>query len=481
MLMRKFGGIALPKFLTVTTASRLSVWRASGIVNLGDELIWNASQGTPPSAVGNTPSFNLVGTTGNTTVTVENSENISQIQFIGGGLINSIDVTQCPNLTYLNTRQNLNLPVIDTSQNPLLNSYWVYQNQMTAVGFDISNNMLLSDIRNYINPLIGYRPYHLYTELTVLQCHTTNLGSINTAPLTKLTNLWVASNGLTSLSVSTLINLTYLSCESNPLTALDVTNNLLLTTLIFNNTDITSINLINNTELLTFNCYATKLTTLDLSTNTKLKTLNIGSISTYTGILDLSNNLDLISLTTINTLLTTLDLSLHTKLTYIEISNCGLSVINVLANLNLGDLRCVTNSFTSLILANLTKIFRLFCNNNIMTYLDLTNTPALTTLRCEVNNLTTLDLSWNPLLSYLHCYSNNIVGLRLNTNPKINVCLVFANNMSASDTDQIYIDLASGNVRSGNLQIRNNRTSASDTARATLVGWGWTFNETYTT
>lgn len=53
--------------------------------------------------------------------------------------------------------------------------------------------------------------------------------------------------------------------------------------------------------------------------------------------------------------------------------------------------------------------------------------------------------------------------------------------MAPAVTDQIYIDLAANGQSNGQLNIRNNRTSASDGARATLVSNGWSFNETYTT
>jgi hypothetical protein len=53
--------------------------------------------------------------------------------------------------------------------------------------------------------------------------------------------------------------------------------------------------------------------------------------------------------------------------------------------------------------------------------------------------------------------------------------------MLASVTDQVYIDLDANGLSNGVLQCRNNRTSASDTARANLITRGWNILDTYTT
>lgn len=122
-----------------------------------------------------------------------------------------------------------------------------------------------------------------------------------------------------------------------------------------------------------------------------------------------------------------------------------------------------------------------YCYSNLLTFLNVSECKLLNALFSHDNLLTSLNVSTNIELRTLLCNSNSIPSLDLSNNVNLNYVQCGDNNMLPIATDQIYIDLASGVGINGTLNIRNNRTSASDTARATLVSRGWTFNESYTT
>lgn len=158
-------------------------------------------------------------------------------------------------------------------------------------------------------------------------------------------------------------------------------------------------------------------------------------------------------------------------LTFLNVSECKL----------LNALFSQDNLLTSLNVSNNTFLEVIFCQSNQLTSIDLSTNTLLQDFYCFSNLLTSLNVSTNIELRTLLCNSNSIPSLDLSNNVNLNYVQCGDNNMLPTATDQIYIDLASGVGINGTLNIRNNRTSASDTARATLVSRGWAFDESYTT
>ena len=116
-----------------------------------------------------------------------------------------------------------------------------------------------------------------------------------------------------------------------------------------------------------------------------------------------------------------------------------------------------------------------------ITNIDVSKATNLEWLILEANNLTTIDVSNNLALTHLTCQSNDLPSIDVSKNINLFYLVVYSNLFTPSATDQIYIDLANNSANNGTLYIKNNRTSASDTARATLVSRGWAFIESYTT
>jgi len=161
--------------------------------------------------------------------------------------------------------------------------------------------------------------------------------------------------------------------------------------------------------------------------------------------------------------------------------NSGIANILVENVEGLTRLGCYQNSLTTLDVSKSTALEYLYIPLNFLTTLDLGINTVLATLSCYENSLTVLDISANTALTLLRCYNNTISVLDVSANTALTELACFGNNQAPSVTDQIFIDLDTNAQINGLLQIRNNRTSASDTARANLITKGWSIYDTYTT
>ena len=115
---------------------------------------------------------------------------------------------------------------------------------------------------------------------------------------------------------------------------------------------------------------------------------------------------------------TSLDLSSNTALTYLDCApNSQLTSLSIGNCTNLETLICYSTGITSLSLSNLSKLKKLSCYNTKLTSLMVTgksnltelnckNCTSLTSLICYNNALTSLDVTGNTALTDLRCYGN---------------------------------------------------------------------------
>jgi len=183
-------------------------------------------------------------------------------------------------------------------------------------------------------------------------------------------------------------------------------------------------------------------------------------------------------------------------------ANTGTVNMNVYDVSNLTIFEYVSGNITAIDVSHATSLSQLNLNANQLTNLDVTKNPHLVSLGFNNSSITTIDLSNNLLLqdfypqycpitslnlslntALINVYADNmaIPSLDISNNINITYLSVQANNMIPSATDQIFIDLDANGKSNGTLTIRNNRTSASDAARANLITKGWTITDTYTT
>ncbi|HUH74491.1 MAG TPA: T9SS type A sorting domain-containing protein [Chitinophagales bacterium] len=132
---------------------------------------------------------------------------------------------------------------------------------------------------NNISDLTGIE---FFKNLSVLECYSNNLTSLDVNMLSKLYHLDCADNQLTSLDVSNLSNLTYLYCYDNQLSNIDVSNLTQLYNLSCGRNQLSNLNVSSLVNLEYLHCDNNKLTTLDAQSPVKLVAL----ICTYNPLLE---------------------------------------------------------------------------------------------------------------------------------------------------------------------------------------------------
>lgn len=91
--------------------------------------------------------------------------------------------------------------------------------------------------------------------------------------------------------------------------------------------------------------------------------------------------------------LTSLDLTQNTELTYLVCYDNNLETIDVSKNTVLGGFSCHTNLITALDVSKNTSLTFLCCSNNILTKLDVSKNTALNNLICHTNSLNQLNMA----------------------------------------------------------------------------------------
>ena len=292
-----------------------------------------------------------------------------------------------------------------------------------------------------------------FTALTVLDCSSCQLGSLDVSKNAALTNLYCNNNQLTVLDISHNTALTYLNCSdnqidtlnassntalqtlvcnNNQLTALDVSKNAALTNLYCNNNQLTVLDISHNTALTYLNCGDNQIDTLNASNNTALQTLvcNNNQIDT----LDVSNNTALTTLYCYSNQITALDLSNNTALTYLSCGFNPMATLDLTHNTALTGLYCAQSQLTSLDLSNNTALTSLETGGNNIISIDISHNTALNWFSCKGNPLTTLDVSHNTALTYLDCsFTNQLSSLDLSQNTLLNTLFCGSNQLTALD------------------------------------------------
>lgn len=181
------------------------------------------------------------------------------------------------------------------------------------------------------------------TSLSYVYLNNNSLTEVNFKGCSSLANLYLCINQIAKINLEDCYNIKEMTASSNQYTTIDVSNRKNLTRLYLpNNVKLESVNVKGCTKLSSltftkgnvasvdlgdcqslskFECYGNKISALDLSKNPKLKTLVITS-GTYTN-----------PITSINVSgckeLESYDFSSYSNLQSLNVSNCGLSTINL--------------------------------------------------------------------------------------------------------------------------------------------------------
>ena len=215
------------------------------------------------------------------------------------------------------------------------------------------------------------------------------------------------SNTFTGLYTHTIkitgVNITLLNCSSNRLTSLDVSNHTALTNLNCSLNQLTDLDVSAHTALTNLNCSINQITDLDVSKNTALTDLDCS----YNRLTSLNLNKMLISVECNWNQLESFDLSNSTALIHLNCSSNQLTNLDVSNNVELIDLDCSTNQLSSLDMSENTAIEVLNCSDNLLTNLDMSHNTMLVYINCGANQLSAEALE--DLFETLH--GNYIYGV----------------------------------------------------------------------
>jgi Leucine-rich repeat (LRR) protein len=189
-----------------------------------------------------------------------------------------------------------------------------------------------------------------FKDLTILNCSSNNLATLDLSKNTNLTELSIPSNKLTNLDLSKNTALTKLTCYSNLFTNLDFSSNTSLTTLSCDRNKLTNLNVSKNKTLTYLDCSQNQLATLDVSQNTALVNLNCSTNQ-----------------------LTNLDISKNTTLTWFLCNLNKIETLDVSGNLELKQLSCTDNKLKSLDASKNTALTIFECSTNNLEYVNIKN------------------------------------------------------------------------------------------------------------
>ena len=141
-------------------------------------------------------------------------------------------------------------------------------------------------------------------------CDTNNDGTLSDTEIARIRSIHVYGEGITSLKgIEYFTALTLLDCESNQLTTLDVSRNTALTTLRCSYNQLTTLDVSRNTALTVLYCYNSQLAMLDVSNNTaltelscynnQLTTLDVSGCTALMALWCSSNQLTTLTITTL--------------------------------------------------------------------------------------------------------------------------------------------------------------------------------------
>jgi uncharacterized protein YbaR (Trm112 family) len=229
---------------------------------------------------------------------------------------------------------------------------------------------------------------------------------------------------LTELNLSGLTNLTYVECSSSNLNEINVTD---------------------CTQLETMICPDNPLQNgIDINTNINLKTLVLSGPNCQLSSLNTSLNVNLETLVCPSCQITQLNLENNPNLKFINCAYIPITNLEVNNNPLLEVLICPNTELSNLNLANNNNLERLTCSNTLLVDLNLSNNPQLELLDCSDNNLETLYIQngANELLSGTY-ESNGTTYPRFNALNNPNLTCIFVDDASYCEENWTNVDSTS--------------------------------------
>jgi hypothetical protein len=304
-----------------------------------------------------------------------------------------------------------------------------------------------------------------------------NIGNANVTvyPAIDITTFSVPSLDITDIDISDATNLATFTCTANSLNTLDVTSNTLLGTFDCSSNNLNTLDVTQNTGLTLLGCGANNLAALDVTQNITLGVL--GCENNILNSIDLTQNTVLTVFNASNNNFATLDLTQNTIIEEVRISGNSVPTIDLTQNTALRVLVMNNNGTTSFDLSQNLLLESLTASVNSLNAIDITLNTALQTLNVLSNTISTIDVSNNVALVNLDVQNNSLTNLDITNNILLTNVSCDGNALVAGDINNIIIQLDTNGLNNGLLNIPLGRTVASDAAKTSLQGKGWTVTE----
>ncbi len=188
----------------------------------------------------------------------------------GNNQLTSLDVSFL-NLYRFECSSN-KITTLDLSYSTNLSSIICGSNSLTDT-LDLSNCPDLTYIACDYNQLTGLKMKDSI-KVTTLFCNNNLLTSLDVNDKIEINNLTVSGNKITELDIAPLTKLTLFSCTNNKLSSIDVSHAPNLSVFYCGINNISSLDLSQNPKLSIFACNSTKVSFLDITKNPLLTSLN---------------------------------------------------------------------------------------------------------------------------------------------------------------------------------------------------------------
>ena len=393
--------------------------------------------------------------------------NVARIDVSASTNLINFAANDCPNLTYINFKNNNNTNIMEFSAitNPSINCVEVSDvgfmqgnfpngldsgnsyvascsNATQTYIFDANFEQALIDL-GYDAVIDNYVTNANVNNIQVLDVSNKNIEDLRgVQAFVALDTLRANNNSIGDFDFSTIPTARFVNFDDNSIASVELTQNPNIENLSLFLNFVQSIDLLNNNNLKDLNLTGNTLTSLDLTQAPNLENL-INQLSDVVTI-DVSSCLNLRRINMIIAQdLVSLDLSQNTLLEFLRIGGLDsssastdypMTTLDLSNNVNLDELIVLGGRISSLDLSTLINLRRLIWQDSNVVNIDLTQNVNLEVAGFFNNSISSIDFTQNTNLLEIGLQNNNLTSLDLSQNASLERAFLSQNNLSSVNT-----------------------------------------------
>ncbi len=173
--------------------------------------------------------------------------------------------------------------------------------------------------------------------------------------------------------------------------------------------------------------------------------------------------------------ISSIDVSKNAALRILECSNNLLTSLDVSKAPSMSELICQDNQLTSINVAGCTSLKDLVCDNNKLTSINVAGCTSLKDLVCDNNKLTSIDVSTNTNLIQISCRKNQLTSLDVTNLTKLSSLSIYCNRIKGAAMDALVASLptiSGGRLTAISRTDEQNVMTTTQVEAAKAKGWG---------